>query len=46
MQNPDEIVALVRSWVVNDRMRIVAGMLAFILCLRAISVPFPSEPEP
>jgi len=32
---------MVRQWVALDRIRIAAGSLAFVLCIWAISVPFP-----
>jgi hypothetical protein len=41
MQDPEAIAALVRKWVAFDRIRIAAGLMAFVLCVRAISVPFP-----
>jgi len=43
MRDPDAIAALVRRWVAFDRIRIAAGLLAFVLCVRAISVPFPGS---
>jgi hypothetical protein len=39
--DPSEAAALVRRWVAFDRVRIAAGLAAFLLCIRAISVPFP-----
>ena len=44
IQNPAEIASLVRAWVSYDWLRIVAGMLAYVSCIREISVPFPKEP--
>jgi hypothetical protein len=41
MQDPAEIASMVRQWVAFDRIRIAAGLVAFLLCIRAISVPFP-----
>lgn len=41
MQDPEAIAALVRQWVAFDRVRIGAGLLAFVLCIRAIGVPYP-----
>lgn len=41
IQDPSEIAALVRRWVAFDRVRIAAGLVAFLLCTWAISVPFP-----
>lgn len=41
MQDPSEIAAIVGQWVVFDRIRILAGLIAFVLCIKAISVPFP-----
>lgn len=41
MQDPAEIAGVVRQWVAFDRIRIAAGLVAFLLCIRAISVPFP-----
>jgi len=46
MQDPAGIRQLVRDWVQFDQLRIVAGMLAFVLCVRAISVPFPTGLRP
>lgn len=43
MQDPSEIAGMVRQWVAFDRVRIVAGLVAFLLCIRAISVPFPAS---
>jgi hypothetical protein len=43
MQDPNEIATMVRQWVVFDRVRIVAGLVAFLLCVWAISVPFPAS---
>jgi hypothetical protein len=43
MQEPGEIAAIVRQWVAFDRVRIAAGSVAFLLCIRAISVPFPAS---
>jgi len=43
MQDPAEIADLVRRWVAFDRVRIVAGLVAFLLSIRAISVPFPAS---
>lgn len=41
MKDPGEIATLVRQWVAFDRVRIVAGLVAFLLCIWTISVPFP-----
>lgn len=41
LRDPSEIAAVVRQWVAFDRVRIVAGLVAFLLSVRAISVPFP-----
>lgn len=41
LQDPEAIAALVRQWVMFDRARIAAGLLGFVLCIRAISVPYP-----
>jgi len=41
MQDPGAIATMVRRWVAFDRIRIAAGSLAFVLCIWAISVPFP-----
>ena len=43
MQDPAKIADLVRQWVAFDRIRIAAGLVAFVLCIRAISVPFPAS---
>jgi len=43
LEDPAEIAALVRQWVIYDRMRIAAGALAFTSCVRSISVPFPAD---
>jgi hypothetical protein len=45
MQSSGEIGAVVRQWVAFDRIRIGAGLVAFLLCIRAISVPFPSHQD-
>jgi len=42
LQDADEIVALVRRWVTYDWMRIAAASVAFVLCVWAISIPFPA----
>jgi len=42
MQDTTAIVALVHRWVTYDRLRIVAATVGFILCVWAISVPFPT----
>lgn len=36
------IATLVGQWVAFDRVRIVAGLVGFLLCVWAISVPFPA----
>ncbi len=41
LQDRDQILTLVRDWVAYDKIRIAAGAVAFILCVRAISIPFP-----
>jgi hypothetical protein len=41
MHDPTAIKTMVGQWVAFDRMRIVAGLMAFVLCIKAISVPFP-----
>jgi len=43
MQDLTEITAMVGHWVVFDRIRILAGLIAFVLCIKAISVPFPAS---
>ena len=43
IKDPVEVVALVRHWVIYDWMRIAAGAVAFLSCVRAISVPFPTD---
>lgn len=43
MQDPVEIAGIVHQWVVFDRIRVGAGLAAFLLCIRAISVPFPAS---
>jgi hypothetical protein len=45
LKDPVEIRTLVHSWVAYDWIRIVAGLIAFALCVRAISVPFPGNRE-
>ena len=45
MQDPAEITRLVRAWVAYDWIRIGAGLLGFISCVRALSIPFPSEED-
>jgi hypothetical protein len=45
MRDTAAIVALVRRWVAYDAMRIAAGMLGLICCVRAISIPFPERSE-
>jgi hypothetical protein len=37
------IQAMVRQWVAFDRLRIIARLIAFLVCIRAISVPFPTS---
>jgi hypothetical protein len=43
MQDPSGIATLVRQWVAFDRVRIVAGLVGFLLCVWAMSVPFPGS---
>ena len=44
MQDLREITGIVQQWVAFDRIRILAGLVAFLLCIGAISVPFPRRP--
>lgn len=42
IQDRAVIIKLVHQWVLFDWIRIAAGTLAFVLCVWAISVPFPA----
>ncbi|MEP7066588.1 MAG: DUF1772 domain-containing protein [Gemmatimonadota bacterium] len=41
MQDRHAIATMIHQWVAFDWIRIAAGLLAFLLCIAAISVPFP-----
>jgi uncharacterized membrane protein len=41
--NPEEIRAMVRQWIIADRIRFVVGVVGFLVLLRALSIPFPSN---
>lgn len=43
LQGQAEIEGLVRAWVRNDWLRVIAATLGLIGALRAISLPFPTE---
>jgi Domain of unknown function (DUF1772) len=42
LQDPGEVAALVRRWVMYDWLRVAVGMTGFICSVRAISVPRPA----
>ncbi len=42
MQDRAEIIRLVALWVTYDWLRVTVATIAFVLCVRAISVPFPT----
>ena len=46
MQDRAEIIRLVRQWVSYDWLRVAVATVGFVLCVRAISVPFPALPDP
>lgn len=43
MTDPTQIAELVRRWVAYDWLRVAVGMLGFICCIRALSIPFPKS---
>ena len=45
MQDRAEIIRLVRQWVNYDWLRVAVATVGFVLCVRAISVPFPATPD-
>ncbi len=43
LQDESAIKALVRQWLNYDRIRIAAGAIAFVICISAISMPYPGD---
>lgn len=46
VQDPAEIIRMVRQWVAYDWLRVVVCVVGFVSSVRAISIPFPAKEVP